>query len=1147
MAHSIAKICDVLSTPFKRGNMKKKIVSLILIATLICIAVSVTLIGCDDNKITYSVTLLMPDEVTPVAGVTVSWQKSNGTKGSATTNDDGTASVELASDSYSVVLSGLAENLTYTPTTATADFAEISMVLQKKQAEYSVTVIDKDNHPASNVTVKWMTGNTTAATAQTDEAGKAVKILDYAQYSVSISNLPTGNLFEGNLLVTGANPDVTFNLKDGETELYTISVKSAGGLKMANIGLEVYLNGELYTTGVTNGEGVSTFELKPAAYTISAADVPKGYSTALVDFAASQREAELTITSSVIMSEIPKNLKYVMGDIVHNFTFTTPYTVNGEYQTYSIAELLKTKKAVVLNNWGTQCSACLSEMPAMQEAYEQYKDKIEIIAISNYMGGDLPETIIDYQQDNGYTFPMVTDEYRFTSIFKLRGWPTTIIIDRYGAIARIEVGSVVNSEVWGRMLDAYIADDYQQTFTPGADESESINNEIAKPDITLSADHYDKVAQAINNATTFPQNASITWFGEEEVDYIWPFILGTDSDISPDKEVLYASNTGKDNSLGAIYATVNVKAGSLLMFEYYASTHSSDVLTIIWDGKIVKTISGDSDGWQTDYIYSDLIDGEHTLAIAYSKDLVYSTGKDNVYIRNIHFINLADYTGEMNILRGAAYGQTEEGDTVFPHYSNVRLASDGLYHVDVTREQNAALAGNDYSPILFANLLKATNWSGKSILQWASATKSENDNEYLIDCNFTINGETRDYRDTLIGYLRAAVASYVDFCVPVDEELRLILTEFMKAVNPETSHPDEWLEVCYYYSHYGNGEPIGNPILGVNEKNAIEVREGVHTANLTRNIAPFPIEVYAFTPARSGVYFFESLIPDKLKNQYRAQIWIYDETTSNRKTLAYCGDAYMTRDEENEHNFAAYIYMTAGHKYYFSVAFLTDLTGEMDFRFSYVGDSASQQTTACYGFFWQVLDENDNWTGETVLAGAVKYTVDDEGYYRALNSDGTMGDYIYLDVKYPTTILPSISLEDFVDKNVTLRVQDENGNDQVENLGFKQFDFRKRVVFTTEKVGDEYSSTYDVIDTTVWGEEYKDYTNRMKDIIQQGLNNTGDEEGLVKVNQEIVDILLLFIEMRVNSYENGKYEQAKENEWLRFCWYNKVYNAQNPY
>ncbi len=1115
--------------------MNKRILSFIAVI-LLAFGLTIAVTACSGEKGEYSVTVLSP-AAEPVSDVTVLWETSSSkTAGNAKTDADGRATASLPLGTYTVSLENYGEEYTYTSVSVSASMRNVTLTLSVKKVNYTVTVTDKEGAPASGVVVTWSNGSF-SKNATTDASGAAQCELDYGEYSVTISSLPQGNVYDGAVTVTGGNPSAVFNLRAGNTLDYSVTVKSEGGLLFKEHPIQIYKGDTLVGSGNTNDEGVYAFSVEPGDYIVKIPSVPKGYRFEAVTLTESEREGEVILVSAVIPTLPAEGETYVIGDIFHNYSFKTPYRINGNYWESTVSKILEEKEVLILNNWGTNCSWCVEEMPDMQKIYEKYGDVLEIVAVSNYPSPyDSDSTIINHYNRYGYTFPMMRDTNGFTAKFNLTGWPTTVVIDRYGAIARIEAGAITSLEAWERLIQKYIGDDYVQTFTPGDKVSESINTEIAKPDVVLPANHYDKVAQTLNDTNLFPKGASVVWNGEAEYEYAWPFVLGTDPDVSPNDEVLYASNAGKANSIAIIYATVTVEAGKVFHFDYYAQTEEdADVLSILWDGKIVKEISGDSNGWQTCYLYADLTSGSHTLSFAYIKDGSTNTGKDSVYIRRVGFANITDIPGSSDMLRSAAYGTPDAGAETFPYYADVAIAQDGYYHVNLSTLQNSAFAGNDPSPLLLANLLNATQWAPYSINEMLYAV-DEKTGEYVYDCTLTIGGVTRDYRSDFVKYLTAASASDVTDCVPVNQELHDLLVAFMKKVSGNNSHSKEWLEICYFYSHYGDGEPVGNPILGLLDETAIPVTVGTFTADLTRNMNPFPTTRYSFTPETSAVYKIESLIPQAQAGSDAAQIWLYDDTTSSGNPLVYCGDTRITRGGVNEHNFEVYRYLTAGHKYYLALAFQMAGRGKYDVKITEVGQSATVMIPCSDDIYNMVLDKDGNFTGEITLAGAVNYVKDNDGYYRAINPDGTTGDYIYLDVKYAcTTALGTIPIDRLVDKDVPDPV-DGTG------LGYKFFDFRYRIAYTTAADGTiNYNPNNDC---TSLGEKYKDYTDIVKSYIASA-PTSGEYEGLVKVDQQLVDILKLYIEMRVNMLMDGEIDSVMENEWLRFCWYNRTYDANN--
>ena len=1118
--------------------MKKRLL-LLFTAIIAALGLCGLVVGCnnDGEKVEYSVTVVSPEEA-PLSGITVSWITGSKAAGSATTGDDGKATAMLVAGTYKIALDGYADGLSYPDISVSSSMRNITLPLSVAQVKYTATVLDKTGAPAAGVTVTWTDGENIYS-AVTGDDGKAECEIPYGEYSVTLSNLPAGNVFDGELTATGKAPTVQAELIDGVSTQYRVTVRSAGGLLFKKQPVSAFSGSRLVASGLTDDNGVYTFSAQGGSYTVRALSIPNGYTAATAYLSATVTEGAVVLTSAVIKTAPATSTRYVIGDIIHDYSFTTPYSINGSPKTYKISDILQTKDAIIINNWGTKCTWCVQEMPAMNEAYLKYKDSIELIAVSNYQGGDSDSTIADYYNRYQYTFPMMRDLNGLATKFELTNFPSTVVIDRYGAIARIEAGAILDADVWGRMIEKYIGDEYVQTFTPGAHESESITTEIAKPDVTVPDDHYETVAEVLNNTDEFPEGASVVWRGETEYEYAWPFVLDTDPDVSPNDRVLYSSNTKKANSMSVIYADVTVDAGKVLTFDYYSDTQAGrDVLSVVWDGKIIKEISGNSDGWQTCHLYTDLVSGKHTLAMAYIKDSSGNTGKDNVYFRNVRFTEVADITDSTDMLRAAAYGVPAAGADKFPYYATVELSeTDGYYHVKLSELESASFAGNDQSPMLFVNLMNVTNWMNDASIADIVFDADPVSGEYTLDCRFNINGVQKDYRDDIVAYLQTASASDIYGFVPVDKNLHDLLVALMARVSGSKSHADEWLEACYFYSHYGTGETIGNPIIGLTDKTAIPVTVGTNTADLTRNMRPYPSTIYKFEPETSGVYNFHSLIPSKDAAQYQAQIWLYGENGTSGKELIYSGGDRLFRDGVDEQNFNIYRYMQAGETYYIVLAFLMNESGTYDFVITNVGESYTVLEPASANVFGFATDANGNYTNQIILLGAVDYELVSEGntaYYHVKNGD-TVGDYIYLDVKYATA-LTNYSITQLVEQK---QHDPMDGSD----LDYNVFDFRYMIAYFEETTEEGVLTTYDPkVDITSFGAKYKDYTQIMRDYIATA-PTTGPDAGLVKVDAQLVEILTLLIETRVNMMMNGRGEAAFSNEWLRFCWYYRTYDS----
>jgi len=102
------------------------------------------------------------------------------------------------------------------------------------------------------------------------------------------------------------------------------------------------------------------------------------------------------------------------------------------------------EKAVLLNFWATWCPPCRQEMPTMERAYRDYKARgLEILAVSVDVGKEavVAAKAREFMEDLKLTFPALLDpNWEVAGAYRLRGLPTTFLIDRMGVIRAAEIG-----------------------------------------------------------------------------------------------------------------------------------------------------------------------------------------------------------------------------------------------------------------------------------------------------------------------------------------------------------------------------------------------------------------------------------------------------------------------------------------------------------------------------------------------------------------------------------------------------------------------------------------------------------------------------------------------------------------------------------
>lgn len=118
--------------------------------------------------------------------------------------------------------------------------------------------------------------------------------------------------------------------------------------------------------------------------------------------------------------------------------------------TYTLSDSLG--KVVILNFWATWCPPCCREMPAFQWLYEEYGDRIQIIAVDC---AEYRKDVDAFIADNGYTFPIAYDEYaEICDLYPTDGIPYTLIIGKYGDIKQSFVGAYSAEEQYKEYKDA---------------------------------------------------------------------------------------------------------------------------------------------------------------------------------------------------------------------------------------------------------------------------------------------------------------------------------------------------------------------------------------------------------------------------------------------------------------------------------------------------------------------------------------------------------------------------------------------------------------------------------------------------------------------------------------------------------------------
>lgn len=885
---------------------------------------------------------------------------------------------------------------------------------------------------------------------------------------------------------------------NAEKTPYTVSVKTIGGRPIADISFRIYDgdSDDLIEVGETDENGIGSVDLVPGGnYTVKLpADKLEGYNVE-ERYSFTGTSLSIVLTSSVIADSDLTGVRYGLGDVMHDFTVTT---TTGEKLTLS--EVLKTKKAVMINFWYSTCGPCVNEFPYLQSAYEQYKDDLEVIALNNYAGDD-EAAVKNFKASMGLTFPVAKDYSALGTAFSLQGYPTSIFIDRYGTICLIEVGGLTSEKPFVAAFSHFTAENYTQKIIETLDEL----TPIELPDISMPSS--DEIGAVLNadgfTATYAPETES------DDAEYSWPFVI-TEKNGAP---CLMASNASKDASFATLHATVEMKAGEALAFEWFGETELGvDILYVLVDDRDIYRLSGVSKDWETRYPYIALEDGTHKVSFIYLKDDSTDVGADTVYLKNLRIVPATAVDVDTYIPRDAATKPNANGVGYGHYVTAVFNPADGFYHANTAD-----------GPLLLVDLMGATKLSEKSLnlLGYDGELMYNNENLYdvLINyCNHSING-------TIYGFS------------PVTEELKTVLEKAADLVGFESNNPNQWLQACIYYDAYGNNvKQLDSPVKGIAPFDPYEALESTGEA-LTYNTVTYDGRVimprgflYRFVPVKSGAYIIKS------QSKHEVNGWVFDEHRELLLTAELVDRPWNVTEIDTE-NVTMVIYLEAGKTYFIDIAYYDIYAaGTFTFTLEYIGERYDHFHLASPGYF-TYTESTTGQLNETV-AGGIDVALGDDGYYHEKRADGTLGSIVYADFTIATGLF-SHSIEDMIELGGFDFSRNEYDDTVVKRLELLGGDKAACKQFFVEEWGEQYDYYADLykLDEVLAGKMHGNGENRTEAITaylakKLPTSETAPElEGCVPVDATLAEILQELIDKF--SFE------GVDHAWTKLCYYYK--------
>ena len=871
----------------------------------------------------------------------------------------------------------------------------------------------------------------------------------------------------------------------GKKVEYTVSIVTAGGMPLADIPLYFveYKDGKpgdsIVEIAATDKTGKTTVKLpENGSYAVDIS-LPEGYNEQEY-YPLTSNNMEIKVSSAVIPDKSLSGVRYTAGSIMHDFTVKT---TTGE--DFTLSEVLKEKKAVLINFWYTECSWCVTEFPIMQKAYEKYQDELAIIALDPpSINQDTLVDITNFQSSYGLNFDVALDDIGLFSAFGVEGYPTSAIIDRYGVVTLLHAGAITSERVFDVIFDFFTKDDYKQQIV--YDYNEIVPKE--KPNVQMPsseeiADVFEKGDLGDITYLPYPESAS-----DEEKEYSWPFVIDQAELNGVTHDVIKTSNAFKEGSYAQLLFNVELKAGDVLAFDYFSSTElGADIMYVVVDGKDIYSISGESTDWATCYCYVAEETGTYEVGFVYTKDSSDNVGQDTVYLKDLRIVSQSDIDSPTYIFRYAATNLSEFSE--YQDYVTPVKGADGYYHV------NSATG-----PILLANLMGYTRFSDETTVYYMAVELYEDGRITAAEYN------------KLIEYCNYASNASIYGVAPVTDELMAVLDKIVYYFGDQTNEND-WQRICCYYDAYGtNGKQLEDPIKGLALFSAYEVKSSNKGATDYPNSFKYDRVIMPrgllgkFTPAQSGTY----LITSTSSTGEGCDGWIFTKGSLGQREAWLTYENVDRLNNVDEHNVYMIAYLEAGKDYYIDIAF-DDVYGEgtISYRVERLGGEGYYRFSIASPGYFSALLAPDGGLTETI-AGGIKVVLGSDGYWRELREDGRQGSLLYADFTKATPLFPDWTIEKMIDKG--------------------GFDFRVNEDGETV-VGEDLTAV-----------ARKLYESRIKvgynEILKENIDADDERIGCVIVTDEVAQLLQKLVD---------KYSFAGiENSWAKLCYYHQYFSASTP-
>ena len=221
-------------------------------------------------------------------------------------------------------------------------------------------------------------------------------------------------------------------------------------LPISDVTVTVYVDeqDEVAGAAVTDTSGVVRISIKRASsYRVVLDNLPEGYS-AKSEYLFSTPTVNIGVTP-LASTDDHSNAMYTVGSELLDFTLT-----DTDGNVYTLSELKKTNKLIILDFWYVDCTPCKEEFPFFQQAIDLYSEDVTLLAINPFDKQPAIENL--RRQFDNINFPMMIDTCHLSQGFSAVSFPTTVFVDSDGHVLDIHVGAYSSVNTLIKDIEKYL-------------------------------------------------------------------------------------------------------------------------------------------------------------------------------------------------------------------------------------------------------------------------------------------------------------------------------------------------------------------------------------------------------------------------------------------------------------------------------------------------------------------------------------------------------------------------------------------------------------------------------------------------------------------------------------------------------------------